>query len=248
MRKTTIQISVLIVCMSLLTWLSVQDVQAAMLAAPEPTESGKPESKEESKKLNGLHLELGFQLSLSNSYKVGNVNTWYGEVSRYHDPVKSEATGFNQFDLRLMGGDIKQPFRFGVGGSYYMGSAQALTGATYEYGSNTSFGVKPSIVFLSLPIQVQVGNETGLYLTLEPAMGLSMLTGYFDFKKNHTSLESGTQVGYQLAGGLDFYFKPFLIFARAGDRWIKADVTFKDSSGKLKQYRNCSARLSDSLA
>ena len=78
-----------------------------------------------------MHLEICGEISLTNIYSGGNQDTWYTYLSGLSGTqgqgTGDTAPGFDQVDLRLMFGDVGEPFRFGIGISGYIGSTHALT-------------------------------------------------------------------------------------------------------------------------
>jgi hypothetical protein len=181
----------------------------------------------------GFHLELGMQMSLNNTYDIGNLDTWFRERTGNH--LSENAPGFNQYDVRFMGGNVGDPSRIGLGVNFYQGSTHALNGSSVL--TTTQFAADPKIIMLSMPIQIQFSPGSSGYLTFEPAMGVAMLEGYFSTGgSSRTELTPTPRVGYQLGIGLDYYMGGLQILSRLGYRLQQADLTFTNAAGEMKQY------------
>jgi hypothetical protein len=183
-----------------------------------------------------LHVELGLSLSLNNSYKVGNVDQWWEEITVPGESMSDLAPGFDQIDIRFMIGDDTAKFRLGLGFGGYIGSPHAFNAASVAAGRQ--FAATPNIIFLNMPIQVKAGAPTSKnYFTVEPALGIGYVKeGYLSSGSTTTFLNPLPTVGYQVGVGFDHYWKHLMFASRFGVRLQKIGVGYTDSAGADKQY------------
>jgi|GEM_PF-6188313 len=180
------------------------------------------------------HIEFSFQMSLSNSYSIGNVDTWFEEITVPGEGLTDTAPGFNQFDLRWMMGDVGDKMRMGLGLAYYKGTDHGLNAASVA--ALRQFAATPKIYFMTIPFQTQLSAGSNTYLTFEPAIGVGMVSGYLTSGSTKRVFAATPRVGYQLGMGLDHYMGAISVFARFGYRLQKAAISYVDTAGKLKVY------------
>lgn len=191
-----------------------------------------------------MHLEVGGEISLTNTYSGGNQDAWFTYLSNLSgtpdEGTGDTAPGFDQIDLRLMFGDVGEPIRFGVGISGYIGSTHAFNYVSGAYGPGIyQFAATPDIAFMSIPFQIQLGSGSSTYLTLEPALGYGFLSdGYLDQGSLTTILDmtGSSALCYQFGAGFDTYLGGLMLFTRAGYRQLNIPVEFINAKGETRQY------------
>lgn len=205
-------------------------VPVALVSAQSKATVGAPAAP----KPRRTHFEMAVQTSLSNVYKVGNVDPWFEEITVPGESLTDMAPGFNQFDIRMIRGTDSAAMRFGIGISAYKGSPQAFNGQSVE--AKTQFAATPRIFSFTFPFQARLGAGSNTYVTVEPAVGFAVAEGYLSQSTSRVTLDADPTPGYQLGIGIDRYMGLFAISGRVGYRKQTFDVGYRDADGTLKQY------------
>jgi hypothetical protein len=173
--------------------------------------------------------------TLSNSYNIGtSLQSWM------QDDVQSGSPAFaNIGGTAFMGLDPDQQMYLGVGMSLNIPPSHSIWGINLGFGSDSELVLNPYTISVNIPFRY-VFKDSGFSLTLNPALIITVLTGYYTcsgstyvtlngypsmqgtFDANMGSLG----MGFDLSLGAEYYFGMFGIGAKAGFRIEQAALNF----------------------
>ena len=182
---------------------------------------------------SGAHVFLTFNSSFMNTFSRGNLDDFFqqtsGDAGRDVDQGSSAYMEF-QFAFAFPGSDDFTGTGIGIGVELY--NNRAFWGTKLDFGGRTEIALQPTILYVSLPIRIPISQNRSLFVAIDPAIQIGLLTG-------HLTTMSGTRydigptagIGGKLPVGLDMFFSGNIGLAlRTGFRYFKADVGFKDST------------------
>jgi hypothetical protein len=203
-------------------------------ANPSPLPSSTPlpvveEVKEATGKPKGT-LELGFFYSIMNSYKRGNLDTYFGNVvgdsSRAADQGSPTLMGIEYFFANRIPGS---PIELAGGGSTVLGNSRGIWGTKIVFGGNAVIKLKPFFMTAALSIRYYV-SET-YFVGVEPALVMGWVSGTLTEGTNSTEFGPSPALGFQIAFPLEWCMNPtFSLTTKIGMRLFKAPLFISSSN------------------
>jgi|GEM_PF-2593233 hypothetical protein len=173
--------------------------------------------------------------TLSNSYNIGtSLQNWM------QDDVQSGSPAFaNIGGTAFMGLDPDQQMYLGVGMSLNIPPSHSIWGSNLGFGNDSELVLNPYTISVNIPFRY-VFKDSGFSLTLNPALIITVLTGYYTCSGNtyvtlngYPSMQGtfdtnmgSLGMGFDLSLGAEYYFGMFGIGAKAGFRIEQAALNF----------------------
>ena len=176
------------------------------------------------------YLEFGAYGTLFNTYKRGNLDTWFAE--RTGDPTRQVDAGspaFWDFEVGVLFPNPKDTFQFGVGAGLIIPPSHSLWGTQLFFGGRREVVLKPQIISFYTPFKVQLGEAQGFYVTVSPAMLMGWTTGTYTAPGTSLKFTASPGFGFGLSGGMELFFNESLgISFKAGIRFLKTDLVYEN--------------------
>jgi hypothetical protein len=179
-----------------------------------------------------IHVVIGVQGTLANSYTRGNLDTWFGELTG--DPSEQVDQGSPAFFS--LEGAMLFPVRSDailLGASLGMAipPSHALWGTELYFGGRQELELNPMIFSFGIPVRFQLGSSQRFYGTISPAMLMGWVTGTYTSSTSDLSFTASPTFGFGASVEGEVMFSKLLgATCRFGMRSLKADLAFENSS------------------
>ena len=169
--------------------------------------------------------------SLSNEYKRGDLDTWFGELTSSTRQVDEGSPAFFIGRLTLLGSGSESSLGFGIAVGAAVPADRSLWGTQTFFGGRTELVVNPYIAHVALPLRVPLSEGDNVTASIAPAMFMALTTGHLNQGEQRRDFSPGSGFGLGGTLSLDVFFAGALGFSlEAGARVLEADIVWKDSS------------------
>ena len=134
----------------------------AALSAGSSTNASAQEKEESS----GSRVQLMLGASVSNEYKRGDLDTWFGELTGTTRQVDAGSPAFFIGRLSLLGSGSEGSLGFGLAVGAAVPADRSLWGTQTIFGGRTELVVNPFIAHVALPLLVPVSDGDGVTVSI----------------------------------------------------------------------------------
>lgn len=177
-------------------------------------------------------IELIFDSTLSNTYKRGNLDTWFSE--RTGDPdrqVDQGSPAFFGLGLAALFPNRTDTFQMGIGLGLILPPSHSLWGSQIYFGGRQELVLNPQIFCFFIPLKIQLIK--GMYLSVSPAMLMGWVTGDYDDGFNYLEFTPSPTFGFGVSGALELYFMKSLgLSFKYGFRNLTTNLCYKDPTSE----------------